>query len=237
MKNKISILFLVAITGLIFSGCKKDNATEQPFLGYNYFPLNVGSEKIYQVDSIGYLGYTFDPVLETVEIDSVHYQVKEVVESFFADNEGRQTARIVRYKRLTSSDPWEIYKVYAANRTATTAERVEDNTRYIKLVFPPKENEKWNGNSLNNDESGYMEYSFTSVNVPGNIGPLNFDSTLTVLQLLDDNLITYSYYTEQYAANTGMIYKEYNDYEYMFIGVPKIKNGFIYKETLLSFIP
>ena len=234
MKNQFRILFIASVIGCTLSACKKDSSTEQPFLGYNYFPLAIGSEKIYEVDSIGYLGWTFDPGTGTVEIDTQKYFIKEVVESYFTDNEGRQTARIVRLKRMNDTDPWTIYKVWSANLTATTAERYEDNIRYIKLVFPPKENEKWNGNSLNTNEA--WEYEYENVNESGKLGLLSFDSTLTVIQIFDPNFVSYRYYVEQYAANTGMFYKENNNYEYGLNG-NIIKNGFKYKETLISFKP
>ena len=147
MKNLQKLIYIISLITLSFGGCKKDSDTTPPFLGYNYFPLNVGSESIYQVDSIGYLGYTYNAITHTVEIDTIHYQIKEVIESFFTDNEGRQTARIERYKRMTDAQPWVIYKVLSANVTVKAAERFEDNVRYFKLVFPPAENEKWKGGS------------------------------------------------------------------------------------------
>ena len=232
MKHFHSISCFVCLGLMLFFGCKKDHTTEQPALGYNYFPLIVGKALIYQVDSIGFKGYTYDPTTQTVDIDSVHYQIKEVVDGFFTDNAGRQTATISRYKRQNANDPWLIYKVFAANLTTTTAERLEDNIRYIKLVFPTRNNTKWNGNSYNNSEP--LLYELFDVNTQSAIGSLDFDLTLTVLQNYDSNLLYFKNYFEKYASGTGMIYKEYNDYDYMFIGSTKPKNGFIYKETLIS---
>ena len=232
MKHFISIFCFLFLGLTLFFSCKKDPISEQPFLGYNYFPLITGTELIYDVDSIGFKGYTYDPVAQTVDIDSAHFQIKEVVDGFFTDNQGRQTARIFRYKRQLVTDPWVIYKVFAANQTTTTAERFEDNVRYIKLIFPPRNNAKWNGNSLNINDP--LLYEFHDVNTPSAIGSLDFDSSLTVLQNFDSNLIYFKNYFEKYAAGIGMIYKENNDYEYMFIGSIKPKNGFIYKEILIS---
>ncbi len=236
MKFRSSLLVL--ITGMVsFFACKKDESTTTVDLGYNYFPLNIGSEKIFQVDSIGWLGFTFNPQDSTVEIDTVSYQVKEIVESFFTDNSGRNTARIVRYRRADSSHPWEIYKISSANLTATTGETFEDNTRYIKLVFPVKENETWHGNAFNSKDSSVVwEYSYENVNEPSSINSLSFDSTLTVLQYEEDNCVNYRNYTEKYAAGVGLYSKEYRDYEVIFCST-RPKNGFIYKESLLSFTP
>lgn len=234
---KMKHYWILLIFVLSLQACKKDEPAETIDLGYNYFPLKVGSELIYQVDSIGWLGYTYNNTVipHTVEIDTLHFEIKEIVEHFFTDNEGRNTARIERYKRMTPADPWVLYKVVTANITSTAAERNEDNFRYIKLVFPPVVNEKWNGHSPTILTP--WEYTYESVAEPASIGPLAFDSTLTVLQNEDINLITYSFYIEKYAAGVGLIYKEYNDYEYESLSSSMIKDGFIYKETLISYTP
>lgn len=224
---------------LLLNSCKKDNENDvAPALGYSYFPLEAGKSTYYQVDSIGWLGYTYDPNTNTVDIDTVSYQIKETVEGFFMDNEGRETARIVRSRRNDASQPWVLYKVFTANLTPTRAERYEDNIRYTKLVFPPVEGEKWIGQYVNVPLNDTLiepwEYEYESVNEPGFVGDLTFDSVSTVVIKNDINLIEYRYYFEQYAAGKGLIYKEYNDHEYLNTSSSFIKNGFIYKETMIE---
>jgi hypothetical protein len=238
---KFKVYLAVCISGVIAftTACKKDSDTaEAPALGYSYFPLTEGRSAYYQVDSIGWLGYTYDPITNTIDIDTVQYQIKETVESFFTDNEGRETARIVRYRRDNISQPWSLYKVFTANLTPTRAERYEDNVRYTKLIFPPVENDKWTGQYVNvplNDTAyDAWEYEYETVNEPGSAGSLSFDSVATVILKNDINLIEYRYYMEQYAAGQGLIYKEYNDLEYLNTTSSFIKNGFIYKETLIQ---
>ncbi len=233
-----SFLAIIMIAGL-FYGCKKsDNSEQAPALGYCYFPLTIGDAKYYQVDSIGWLGYTYDPITQTIDIDTVSYQIKEIVQSYFADAEGRETARIERYRRNTPNDPWTLYKVFTANITPTRAERYEDNIRYVKLVFPPVENEKWTGQYLNvpiNDTTfESWEYEYESVNEPASIGTFNFDSVSTVIQKSEINLIEFRFYKEQYAAGTGLISKDYSDFEYLNTTSSFIRNGFIYRETIIQ---
>jgi hypothetical protein len=237
-KDKIRLCTLVAITIVTINSCKKENDLTPPFLGYSYFPQEEGKTLYYQVDSIGWLGYTYDPINQTVEIDTVSYQIKEVNEGFYTDAAGRQTARIVRYKRNTPADAWVVHKVIASNITSSAAERYEDNVRYFKLVFPPRENEKWIGQSINPILNDTLfedwEYEYSAVNVPLSINNFVFDSTLTVIQKEDVNLIQFRNYFEQYATGYGMVYKEYNDWEYASTTSSFIKNGFIYKETIIS---
>jgi hypothetical protein len=241
MKTGIKLMFqrasvVVMMAMLLVLSCKKDKNEVVLDQGYSYFPLIAGRELIYQVDSIGWLGFTYDPTLHTITIDSVSYQIKEVVEDFFYDMQGRQTARVVRYRRQTPADPWVVYKVFTANLNPASAERFEDNVKYIKLVFPVKEGEKWTGQEynpmLNDTLYDPWEYEYTSVNEPMQLNALSFDSVLTVLQKDESTLVGNQYYQEQYAAGTGMIYKEYMHQDLDIGGY--IKNGFIYKESLIS---
>lgn len=236
---KKNIQALLVVVSIVISGCSKDNETvDPPTLGYSYFPVESGKVTYYQIDSIGWLGYTYDPITNSIQIDTVSYQIKEVVDGFFTDNEGRETARIIRYKRTNVNDPWSLYKVYSSNITPTKAERYEDNIRYTKLIFPIVENAKWIGQYINvplNDtliES--WEYEYESVDGPGVAGLIAYDSVATVIMKNEINLIEYRYYSEQYAAGFGLIYKEYNDLEYLNTTSSFIKNGFIYKETRIE---
>jgi hypothetical protein len=237
--NLNKLLFYFCTVSVLASCSKNNDDNAVPSLGYSYFPLKQGQETFYQVDSIGWLGYTYDPITNTIDIDTVQYQVREVLESFFTDNAGRETARIVRYKRATPSDPWTLYKVYSANISATRAERFEDNVRYIKLVFPPEENEQWTGQDINVPVNDTVfepwEYEYDEVNVSGTVGQIYYDSLSTVINKDEVNLIENRFYFEKYAAGFGLVYKEYNDLEYLNTTSSFIKNGFIYKET--RFIP
>lgn len=203
-RSKKYFLFTSALTFFIllfFSSCKKDRpAPTPPDLGYAYFPLNLGSWIIYDVDSIVHDDYK-DSVL------TYSYQVKELVESNYTDNSGKEIYRIERYKRSTPSSDWIISDVWAATRNASRAEKFEENTWYVKLIFPIKENAKWNGNAFNSQET--MEYNYTEINVSDSVNGHNFDSTLSVLQNDESNAILKLYAEERFAKNVGMIYKEY----------------------------
>ncbi len=194
------IVIIIFSFGFLLS-CNKDKpAPPPPDLGYSYFPLAIGSWIIYDVDSI-----VHDDFKDTVIL--FQYQLKEKVESKFIDNSGKEVFRIERYKRIKSNDPWTITDVWAADTTKTRAERFEENTWYVKLVFPVKLNARWNGNGFNSMEE--IDYEFTEVNVPGAINGNSFDSTLTVTQSQEPNAITQFFGEEKYAKNVGMIYRKY----------------------------
>ncbi len=178
-----------------FATCKRDGAP-QPDMGYNYFPNKVGKYVIYNVDSIVY----------NAEVaDTFRFQIKEKIESIFPDNQNRPTMRIERYFRSNVSMSWILRDVWAANRTARTAEKVEENERFIKLVFPLKKNQSWNGNAQNTNDAWTYTYSF--FDLPRTINNIVFDSVLEVKQRDESSLIHKKYYIERYARNVGLVYK------------------------------
>src|ERR1043165_19624 len=123
MKKVISFFFF----GLLFSAglsCKKEKDPD-PDMGYNYFPDKPGKYVIYDVDSFYYNDFTGN-------IDTFKFQVKEKIHSVYTDLQSRPTLRIERYiKNYSPTVPyssmsWMLKDVWAANRTATTAEKVEE---------------------------------------------------------------------------------------------------------------
>lgn len=226
MKNKFLILFALGFFFNITS-CKKDDQVNV-FTGYRYYPTNIGHEIIYNVDSI------VKSAFNQGQVDTFHFQVKEVIADTFPDNEGRSTLRIERFKRLTSSDPWVIYKVWTANVSLSRVEKDEDNNRFIKLIFPPSTSKDWNGNALNN--LGEQMYEITDLNVPDTYNGLSFDSTLTVLQNDVDDVIEKSFEQERYATGVGMYYKKQFNGQYKQAGGGFVLDGYIdYREEIISY--
>ena len=187
---------------LLIASCKKDKPVNVD-LGYDYFPNRVNHYVIYNVDSI--VVNQLSPNI----IDTFSYQIKEVIDSIYPDNTGRPTQRIVRYKRATDTSKWVIEKVWSGNLTTTTAERVEDNNRYTRLIFPPKVNATWNGNAAN--ILGEMDYQYSNVDVAFSQGANFFDSTLTVIEDSNLNFVQHQFYFERYARNVGRIYRDVID--------------------------
>jgi hypothetical protein len=163
--------------------------------------------------------------------DTVSYELKEILDSTYLDNQQRPTQRIERFKK-DSIGNWVIYKVWASNLTSTTAEQVEDNLRFVKIVFKPALNSTWNGNSLNTLDP--QIYRINSLNNPESLGALSFDSTMTVMHEYTDTLVNKLSGIEKYATGVGLYYRQSSDLHYIF-PTGTIKSGYIYTETLTSY--
>ncbi|MBL0341829.1 MAG: hypothetical protein IPP71_13370 [Bacteroidetes bacterium] len=110
----------------------------------------------------------------------------------------------------------------------------EENSTYVKLVFPITSSATWNGNLLNNFDPKLYEYQ--NLHQPLILAGINFDSTLTVLQIDDDNFIETMYEIEKYATGVGMIYKEQifiekDNTQPPLVGILSQR---LYKETIVS---
>lgn len=198
--------FVIALACLSISSCKKDEPV--PDAGYNYFPNNIGHYCIYEVDSTIYDDFNNDTIYKRC-------QIKELVQSYFTDNSGRQAMRIERYWKPYidtvpyASLPWTLSRVWAFTRTNSVAEKMEENERFVRLTFVPRQGKKWNGNEFNT--IGEWDYKYESVDEPYTINSMTFDSTCLVKQKVDTNMLTYKTYFERYAKNVGLIEKNVID--------------------------
>ncbi len=236
--TSVFIGLLTVIIAVYFSGCKTKTDNFVLDYKYEYFPFDSGRYWIWEVDSI-----IFEPLGSgLVRSDTLKVYIKEVVESIYTDNAGRPTARIERYQSYTEDYNWFITDVWFANRTRKTGEKIEENLRFVKLLFPPKKNQTWNGNQYlqftENIEwlKGWV-YEVTLLDVPAIYNAVNFDSTITVLQRDSENLIAKTYATETYAKNVGLVYKEWLNLEKTRVTEPwtNPEKGFILKMTIKEF--
>ena len=211
--RRISLFLTLLVVLFVMYSCKKNDSNNTVDAKYQYFPNDTGHYVIYDVDSI-----KFDPFYDSTDsrhVDSVHFQLMEITQSIFNDNAGRPTMRIERYTRPDSNATWTILNVWSATRTATTAEKFEDNLRFIKMIFPPSTTTTWKGNSYI-DLTGVTDlswmadwdYQITALDVPYASNGQSYDSTLTVLQHDEENLIEKRFGKEIYAKNVGMVYKQ-----------------------------
>jgi flagellar hook protein FlgE len=206
MKHTLGITIFIAVFTLAFFSCKKDVSTLD--MGYAYFPDQVGHYVIYDVDSTYY-----DDFYSPVKIKKIKFQVKEKIQSVFTDNQNRPTLRLERYvKPYDSLVPysamaWTLRDVWMENKTTTTAEKVEENVRFVRLVFPVKNNQTWNANAQNSNEERDFSYEF--VDMPLSVGKISFAQVLETRY--DDGggiLTSREYRTEKYAREVGMIYRQ-----------------------------
>lgn len=230
---------MVVISVAVFS-CKKKKEPVKQDLGEAYYPPTVGRYVVYNVDSTVYDELFFKPTYSK-------YQIKEKIEEEFTDNQGRPALKLIRYiKKFDSvipysAMPWTIKDVWQVNVTSKNVEIVEENIRFVKLIFPVKENGTWNGNVTNTMDEWQYKYSY--MNNTETIGGINFEKVALVTQKDFPTLISRQYYVEKYAKDVGLVYREIIDITFKDTIVPinyplnnvKSKYGVVYKSTVLSY--
>lgn len=196
-------------------GCKNETEIYQGS-GYEpFFPFEPGKYLTYSLDSTVYTAFGTKKEVHT-------YQVKYVNDAVLTDNAGRPSMRVLVYLRKDSAEAWQPINTFMATNTGSGIEWVENNQRFIKLKNPLREGFSWKGNAYlqttGETDAAYMadwDYTYTNVNQPLQLGTLQFDSTVTVLQRDESfgdlsNPAVYSEVNkayETYAAGVGLVYR------------------------------
>jgi len=201
---KTGLLILVVFAIFIFSSCKNDSTVEPADLSHYYFPYEQGLWIHYDVDSTVWDDFTSDSAI-------YNYQIKEYVESYFIDDEGNDAMRLERHFRDSDTIEWSISDIWFMNIKTTSAEKVEENVRFVKLIFPVKKNKSWDGNIYN-----YLpeqNYKYEETHIPYAINTIELDSVVIVRQANETSLVNEIQKYEVYAKDIGMVEKYSLDVE------------------------
>jgi hypothetical protein len=207
---------LIVFTGLlIIAGCKKDNNNNFSVnYMYNYYPIDSGHSIIYNVDSVTFSYDGIDHIR-----DSSNYQMQAFFGDTIHDLMDSVNFRVYYATRLNSSLNWGTpYGTYGL-RTMTNLQAVENDLRFIKLIFPPQLGETWNGNlyigTLPSDPNDpYFtfqgwQYLFENCDTTIVIGNQTYNNCVVVSEVNNITFTSKTVRTEVYAPNVGMVYQEW----------------------------
>ncbi len=199
-------LLPVAICILLYS-CHDKKDTLNIDYKYGYFPLDSGRYITYNVDSIFSYNANFTR-------DTVRYQLKELVSDTFYDLHNDLNYELSLYRRANNSSAWVFDRKWYAIKGQYNVQKIEDDIRLVKMVFPPIQDQTWNGNVYVPTTDPYRSfqnwnYYYESVDVPYSINGFSFDSSLTVNAVSDSSFVDKRLRKEVYAKGVGMIYQEW----------------------------
>ena len=194
--------------------------TDLPFIGYEYYPTELGRFIEYQVDSV----WQDDPI-GPIGSGEVHYLLRDLNESYFIDEEGRQAVRVERYWMKPTQTDWFVKDIWHRVRTPYLAEQNEENVIFVKHKFPVRNGKTWDGNARNtwqtlqeiyhqNTIPEEWPYEYYNVHEPYTINGFTFDSTVTVSQLDRSAVFGLNVFAQEvYAKDIGLIHKELRIYD------------------------
>lgn len=206
-------------------------------LGLDYYPTKLGKYVVYDVDSIVYTQLTKDTLV-------FKYRIKEKLADTYSDNLGQPAIRVERYiknydpAKPYDSIPWTIKEVWMVNANLKSIQVVESNVRFTKLIFPIQENASWDGNANNSQEA--WDYTYNYIDKSEKINSVLLENVVQVKQKDYRTLISYQYYSEKYAKEIGLVYREIKDLlsNNIIANKPvedRIESGIIYKQTLVTY--
>ncbi len=234
----VSMIFSIISCGGKYEDYKLDNS------GKEYFPLEVGNTWIYAVDSIIYDN-------RGERIDTSKNIIKEVVTDSFVDGAGNTNYTISRFRKEDNN--WIETQNWYAMVNEKQAIRVEENLRFIKMIFPVKENIYWDGNSFIDSENLVVKiagesikmynnwrYGYAQIDTSVTINDTEYSSVHTVLECDTENRLNRRFSEAKYAKDVGLIYRKMIilDTQNSSNTEPweeKAEQGFILEQSLLSF--
>lgn len=201
MLNLIKRNYLFLLLGLL--ACREVEIQPQAAnLGYEYYPLQVGTFWLYEVDTVEYF-FSGDTAKGTF------YRKVTVTDSFV------NPAGLLRYV-LTAEKSFDTLQggylpdsTFTAYANEAQAFLVENNRPILKLIFPIKENLTWNGDAFHPNKLGDGEvYRMTRIGRKEEIYPGKEVATLTVTNSFDSSCVGLIRRFEKYGAGVGLVFKE-----------------------------
>jgi len=213
IKTATAFVTIAILVCFFMQSCKR-NVGDPVDLKQEYFPVDIGNWIIYDVVDIRH----------DINHDTLNYQIKEIITADFFDNSGRLAQRVERYVRDSEAEPWQFGDVWHSIRTSRTAEKVEEDERFVKLIFPVTEFKYWDGNAYNQRVS--WEYYFDSIDYAGTVGSIVYDSLAYVMQRENSNFVEYEQAFEVYAKNIGLVEKQLIDLD--------VRSGMIILDSIVK---
>ncbi|MDA1121007.1 MAG: hypothetical protein O2887_11045 [Bacteroidetes bacterium] len=229
MKIKIDKFFLLIAIYMMISYSEETIMPPESLPGSDYFRLEKGFYKTYDVELI-----TFT----LVESDTTKFQLHEIVVDSFINGENEITHILHRFIRPDDLSQWKLDSVWTARKTRTTALVVENNVPIVKMAFPVSVDIEWDGNAFSSLDEQLFHY--INISAPLSQSGLEFDNTVTVVQSdFANNLIFRDERSEIYAAGVGMVTKDFTVLNFCArpdcLGQDIIESGRIEKMKLIAY--
>jgi len=202
-----ALLLLVVLAGFA-AGCENKYKDPDPeVMGQEYYPLEVGDYRIYDVTDIR---FSYD------KGDTSRFQMRERVDTSFYDQTNTLVFKIIRSVRPNASREWVDDSVMVVSKSEKMVLLTKDNNKFVKLVFPVKEGLTFIGNAFNNIEKSTSspnskeKYLYSNVGAPFEVKGQKYENTATVIQGTPVNDVQVKERKEVYSKGVGLVYRLFN---------------------------
>ncbi len=216
-KHPLSILAIFGLFSLIMTACGSNESETLPNLGKEYYPLAIGQNATFDLDSVIY-----DPLPTGTKIDTYRWQAREVLSDTLRSKAGQLTYVIDRSIKTAASLSWTPRETFGTSLTSDYALLSENNLTYIKFPTYFNVGTNWDGNTLNDvatklDVAGEILEPFSkkwifevvSFGKAEKVGTKDYPDVLTIKAQSDPKILTEKRYSlEKYAKGVGLVYRE-----------------------------
>lgn len=218
------MLFLVLSIGFV-SSCNETKEVDTNSLGYDFYPIEIGQYRIYDVEEIVYQAIGFDTSV---------YQLRETIFDSIPSMD-QITYLIRRDKRDDATLEWEADSVWTVTKTVNFLAVNENNIPFIKLTFPVRNSAEWNGNSINSKSE--LIYYYQSLDTPIIDSLSSSDHIRVIIEDIEQNIVNQDLRSEVYAKNIGLVSKDYLTLNFCTVDcteLGEIESGRSLKQTLIE---
>ncbi len=242
----ITAYFTLCMALCLLHACHKPlpEAPDIPY-GYEYYPIHTGIWHTYQVNEI-----VWNSFYNTV--DTLHYQIKDSVESIVSATDHDTLYRVECYQREQDNEPWNLTHTIGIIKSKNTLRLTQDNITCCKLVFPLMASSQWNEYTAIDSAIFYQTHYATTGIINNNVKNTNaqvtafhsrahinnrtYEECVEICLHQFSSLINEDTEHEIYAPQAGMIYKKTIHTESKaYGGIFHIYNGYIKEISIIDY--
>jgi hypothetical protein len=208
--NYVKVLVISAIL-FLNQGCR-NNKEERVLKGEEYFPMQLGAERFYDVDTIKY-----DDFHQT--IDTISHVMKEEVVEQIPYGFGDTAYRIELSLYNENKDAWIPFMSFERRINGNYALEKMNNIQEVKMLFPIADYKTkgssytWNVNMFNSREPAIVKY--TSVFKSYNNGINAYNNCVSIKLNKPQTGLVNNIREEVYAKNIGLVYRFTDSTDYL----------------------
>lgn len=244
MKLFSYLLLSVCIFSMISCGDNEVEIPDDSILGFEYFPLDIGYEWVYSIDSVliiqGGNG----------NINSSSF-LKEEITELISDIDGEKKYTVERSYKKDSISNWRVTGEWTVSMNKERAIRNEGNLSFIKMVFPAVNGTQWDGHVFFDDNVDFpvaadfmsvykdWEYNINAVD-PRTISGTLYSDIIDVTHIDEITFISKRFSTETYARDLGLVERKMEIFDTQngdesLPWLDRAQRGFQLTQTLVSF--
>ncbi|MEP5612402.1 MAG: hypothetical protein ABJP45_09145 [Cyclobacteriaceae bacterium] len=185
------------VIALSMVSCNQQLEVTPETLGYDYYPIELGQYRIYDVEEINYKLSGFD---------TSKYQLRETIFDSLVSLD--QTTYLIRRDlRANSTQNWKSDSVWTATLTSNYLAISENSVPFMKLTFPVELGREWNGNSLNTKPEITYYYQPATEVIADSVAIDNH--IRLIIEDIEPNIVSQDERSEVYVRGVGLVQKNY----------------------------